>query len=43
VARKASLKRRTLPKPAAKAISDSGIVVASSKRFADCTRRVAAT
>src|SRR5262249_39599013 len=43
VARHASLKRRILRNPAAKAISDRGIAVWSINRFAACTRRVAAT
>jgi hypothetical protein len=42
VARNASLNRRMLRNPAAKAISDSGIAVWSISRFAACTRRVAA-
>ena len=42
VARNESLKRRTLRKPAAKAMSHSGIVVWWINRFAACTRRVAA-
>jgi len=42
VARKASLKRRTLPNPAVKAISDIGISVSSRSRLAFWTRRVAA-
>jgi len=42
VARNASLNRRTLRNPAAKAMSDSPMVVWSINRFAACTRRVAA-
>jgi hypothetical protein len=42
VDRKHSLKRLTLPKPAAKAISANGMVVSSMRRFAFCTRFVAA-
>jgi hypothetical protein len=37
------LNRRTLPKPAANAIAPMGIAVSSIRRFARCTRRVAAT
>ena len=43
MARKASLKRRTLRNPAAKAISDIGIWVSLRSRLAFWTRRVAAT